>query len=196
MSLVAVVTRPGDRAGELPETRIVPVGMPQDTDFGAYFASSLLTFSSKAEARPAQASTASFGLMARSKETTALGPSAYMPPRHETAEDILLGLASRMDSDGGMPGKNRESRALATVIALLAFVAQGHTPTRCAFRSHVTRLVSFLESLNGLASHQQQLVAAVIALARKGTAPAGEWTALAHLSCGNWTDVEKSVLKA
>jgi len=37
MSLVAVVKRAGDRPGELPETRVVPVGMPQDTQFGAYF---------------------------------------------------------------------------------------------------------------------------------------------------------------
>lgn len=38
MSLVAVVTRPGDRPGELPETQVVPIGMAQDMDFGAYFA--------------------------------------------------------------------------------------------------------------------------------------------------------------
>jgi hypothetical protein len=50
----------------------------------------------------------------------------------EIAEDILLDLASRLDSDGGMPGKNRESRASATVIALLAFLSQGHTFTRGA----------------------------------------------------------------
>jgi len=38
MSLVAVVKRSGDRPGGLPETRVVPVGMPQDVRFGAYFA--------------------------------------------------------------------------------------------------------------------------------------------------------------
>ncbi len=37
MSLVAVVTRRGDRPGDLPATRVVPVGMPQDTNFGGYF---------------------------------------------------------------------------------------------------------------------------------------------------------------
>ena len=37
MALVAVVKRSGDRPGELPETRVVPVGMPQDTAFTAYF---------------------------------------------------------------------------------------------------------------------------------------------------------------
>jgi len=37
MSLVAVVKRAGDKPGDLPETRVVPVGMAQDTDFAAYF---------------------------------------------------------------------------------------------------------------------------------------------------------------
>ncbi len=93
----------------------------------------------------------------------------------ETAEDILLDLASRMESDGGMPGKNLESRVSATIVALLAFVSQGHTHSRGAFRSHVARLESFLQSLAGLSSHSQQTVATVIELARKGAAPAGDW---------------------
>jgi len=40
MSLVAVVKRAGDRPGELPETRVVRLGMPEDTAFAAYFAAS------------------------------------------------------------------------------------------------------------------------------------------------------------
>ncbi|MDW7967493.1 MAG: VIT domain-containing protein [Thermoanaerobaculum sp.] len=39
MSLVAVLRRPGDRPGEPPKVRVVPVGMPQDTLFEAYFLS-------------------------------------------------------------------------------------------------------------------------------------------------------------
>jgi len=37
MSLVAVVKRAGDVAGEIPTTRLVPVGMAQDTLFASYF---------------------------------------------------------------------------------------------------------------------------------------------------------------
>jgi hypothetical protein len=121
---------------------------------------------------------------------------ANKSPRPESADDILLDLASRMDSDGGMPGKNREARAIATVIALLAFLSQGHTPKGGAFRSHVARLVSFLKSLTGLSSHQQQIVAAVIELARKEQAPAGEWITLARTSGNHWREVEKSLLSA
>jgi hypothetical protein len=37
MSLVAVVSRKGDQAGELPETRVVPLGVPQQVEFTACF---------------------------------------------------------------------------------------------------------------------------------------------------------------
>jgi hypothetical protein len=121
---------------------------------------------------------------------------AHKSLRPETAADILLDLASRMDSDGGMPGKNPESRAIATVIALLAFLSQGHTLKVGAFRSHAARLVSFLQSLTGLSIHQQQIVAAVIELVHKETAPAGEWITLAHTPGNHWREVEKRALSA
>lgn len=37
LALVAVVKRDGDQPGQLPRTDIIPIGMPEDTDFGAYF---------------------------------------------------------------------------------------------------------------------------------------------------------------
>jgi hypothetical protein len=95
-----------------------------------------------------------------------------------------------------MPGENAELRASATVIALLAFLSQGHTPTRGAFRSHVARLVSFLKSLTGLSIHQQQVVEAVIEMARKGTTPAGKWITLARTAGMHWREVESVVLKS
>jgi hypothetical protein len=240
MSLVAVVTRPGDRPGNLPETRVVPVGMAQDTAFGAYFRSqfrpeafiemegdqdmspaeqrSLLRFgkADRRSAGPAAPESDAMPLFSRSlsaahEGTPKLGlfrtmlfsrrkPAMDVPASTvrsaETAEDVLLDLASRMDSDGGMTGTNHESRAVATVIALLALLSQGHTSTGGAFRSHVARLVSFLTSLSGLSHRQQMVVAAVIELARKGTAPAGEWITLARTSGNHWRTVEKSVLNS
>ncbi len=38
MALVAVVKRAGDKPGDLPVTRVVPVGLPQDMEWGGYFA--------------------------------------------------------------------------------------------------------------------------------------------------------------
>jgi hypothetical protein len=217
MSLVAVVTRQGDRSGELPETRVVPVGMPLDVAFGAYFSNR----------RMGEALLRSFGSASwpfASMEAT-LGPESIesvmslrgvAPPSRargwlfkrkasedagavtastgEVAEDVLLALASRMDSDGGMPGKNLESRAGATVIALLAFLSQGHTPTSGAFRSHVVRLVSFLKSLTGLSGQEQRIVSAIIELAQRGTAPTGDWIALAHAGGNYWKEAERVLL--
>jgi Ca-activated chloride channel homolog len=219
MALIAVVTRPGDRPGELPETRVVPVGMAQDTAFGSYFPKMLdarkaftgafPTVSLAAAPLPASAPMA--GMEFFGGDLSPAEPGAAPPARRrmplfcerkaadrtdavppvETAEDILLDLASGMESDGGMPGDNRESRVSATIIALLAFLSQGHTHTRGAFRSHVTRLESFLQSLTGLSSHLQQVVAAVIELARKGTAPAGDWITLARTSGNHLKEVER-----
>jgi hypothetical protein len=112
-------------------------------------------------------------------------------PPVKTAEDILLDLASGMEPDGGMPGNNPESRVSATIVALLAFLSQGHTPARGAFRSHVARLESFLQSLTGLSSHLQQVVSVVIELARKGTAPAGDWITLARTPGNHLKEVER-----
>ena len=205
MSLVAVLTRPSDRPGELPETRVVPVGMAQDVAVEAYFKNQTITDMAPAMFACLDASM-SFGTMGTpsagsfirrhlSRKPRAESPAG--PPRaSETTEDILLDLASRMDSDGGMPGKNRAARASATALVLLAFLSQGHTPIRGAFRSHVARLVSFLLALTGLSGHQQQIVNAVIELAHKGTAPAGEWIALASASGNHWKEIESGVLRA
>jgi Ca-activated chloride channel family protein len=217
MSLVAVVTRQGDRAGELPETRVVPVGMPQDTAFGAYFPSQAvngpapllfsvaidrcmeLTETGELESKECVAALPETIPIGRSRRRSVKleadrEMSAVAARPGDAPEDILLTLASRMDSDGGMPGNNIESRAGATVIALLAFLSQGHTLTRGVFRSHVVRLVSFLQSLTGLSSYQQQIVSAIIELAQTGTAPTGEWIALAHTAGNHWREVERLVL--
>ena len=37
MALVAVIERESDQPDQLPETRVVPVGMPQDVCFSSYF---------------------------------------------------------------------------------------------------------------------------------------------------------------
>src|ERR1017187_166915 len=190
MSLVAVVKRSGDRPGQLPKTRVVPVGMPQDTRFGAYFQtpatmaapsappSGMMTPSMVASA-PMEAvsghKTFSFGFLSLAKAAAA--PRSSPPP--PSAEDLLLAVASAMDSDGGMPGRTPEARASASVVALLAFLEHGHTPSSGAFRSHVARLVSFLESLAGLDTGKRRLVDLALAAARKGQAPAGHWGALA-----------------
>ena len=93
--------------------------------------------------------------------------------------------------NAAVPGSGAVWVVPVTIIARLAFLSQGHTHTRGAFRSHVTRLESFLQSLTGLSSHLQQVVAAVNELARKGTAPAGDWITLARTSGNHLEEVER-----
>jgi hypothetical protein len=209
MALVCVVKRAGDQPGQLPETRVVSVGMPQDTHFGAYFANylresfdfgSLLCQSPSSVAPTLQARGASVGaevllpITASFKSLFSQGSAqtkaaSSQPP---AADDVLLDLASRIDSDGGMPGRDNDFRAIATIVALLAFLSQGHTARDGVFRSHVARLMSFLGSCTGLSAEHRRIVAAVMERARKGRPPAGDWIALAGTPGDLWGEVEKA----
>src|SRR5437773_6097882 len=71
MSLVAVVERAGDHPGEIPQTQVVSVGMPQDMAFGAYFerAGSTTLFDSVCKYEPgAMANTSLASLFSRSRQ--------------------------------------------------------------------------------------------------------------------------------
>jgi Ca-activated chloride channel family protein len=250
MSLVAVVSRAGDRTGQLPETRITPVGMPQETKFGAYFHKPAWTpvqaaitgsftqmfgrpavpqppspaakrafvsgpgdftrmmgahasppseappFSNAAPPQPPAAGPSRFSLDAlyRRLRKSAVPRSGETPPAPSASpEDALLALASAMDSDGGMPGANQAERASATVVTLLAFVLQGHTPASGAFRSHVARLIAFLESLAGVEAGQGRLVELAIRAAREGHAPSGDWLQRAQAGGDQWRVLAKAL---
>jgi hypothetical protein len=152
MALVAVVKRAGDRAGDVPKTVIVPVGMPQDTDFASSFMAQAPMQSALLAMMPASPPVAApaggRGLLRRAKfSISADGEQSAPPPPAPTADDLLLALASMILPDGGMPGKSESERAAATFIALACFAAEGHTEKRGAFRSHVKRLVRYLKGL-------------------------------------------------
>jgi hypothetical protein len=212
MSLIAVVKRDGDRPGELPETRVVPVGMPQDTHFSAYFpapvmagmptgAPMLAQYAMSADpAMPAPPAPASgrklFGLFDLGRTEPPAPPVPPPPPVTKvrvgaqkprrtqpvpsTPEDSLLELAAALDSDGGMPGKDADTRAALSAVAVLAFLANGHTLSMGAFRSHVGRLFHFLESLGPLDREKRELVGRVLAAVRTGRPLPGDWMNLAR----------------
>ena len=213
MSLVAVVTRQGDLSGALPETRVVPVGMPQDTPFGAYFGRKGMVLGQMARpaATPLFSRVMSLGLCPEDEgirpTEAAPGPrprvwfrrgkpgdsTPPLTPASGGTDDILLALAARLDADGGMPGKDRESRVAASAVALLAFLSHGHSLTRGAFRSHVARLVSFLRRMTELSALQRRVVAAVIELAQKSTTPAGDWIKLSQADGDHWDELAVAV---
>jgi hypothetical protein len=200
MSLVAVVERAGDRPGELPETRLVPVGMPQDTNFGAYFGTSAMASMIMAPA-PAPRPAYSMDLLARRRTPTTGKPLFARVAKHmvseETAapsdEDQLLDLAAQLEADGGMPGDTPSARVARTVAALLAFLAAGHTATAGTFRSHVARLVEFLHSTCGLPENEARVVERVLAAVSRGTPIPGQWIAIARGAPSAWSHIQRQI---
>ena len=172
MSLVAVVKRASDKPGEIPDTRVVAVGMPQDVDFGSYFAGVqggppmapppmpqglVMRMSVKAPRAestgifppPSAAASAGGGMLsklARVFGSADVRKAAPLPPSAADATDHLLDLAARIEPDGGMPGADLQQRIDKTADALRDFLKEGHTSKSGAFRSHVQRLTQFLRA--------------------------------------------------
>ncbi|MDQ6701345.1 MAG: hypothetical protein M3Z36_14285, partial [Acidobacteriota bacterium] len=209
MSLVAVVKREGDRPGDLPETRVVPVGMPQDMRFASYFARKPaaqpvydrycaavpppeMTFESCGYTPPTPERPRAIGAFADAFSQFFKGRAAANQ-QVRTPESALMEIASRMEPDGGMPGPDPDSRAGASLVALLAFLAEGHTASTGVFRSHVVRLIAFLDSIQGLGAERRTILDAALRFARKGTKPAGDWLAWAGDSGSHWKEIERSV---
>jgi hypothetical protein len=197
VSLVAVVKRLGDRLGGLPDTRVVPVGMPQDTLFPAYFrgpapriryrvsfeAAALQEAPPLFRRQPAGGNEDRAGEVPQFERDTLCSHSAGQTSGATEATPgnaDLVDLAAMLEPDGGMPGENSEVRTARTMAAVLAFVAAGHTLTAGAFRLHVTRLVGFIKSITLLSGAEDDMVRSVLDAASTGKARAGTWLALAR----------------
>jgi Ca-activated chloride channel homolog len=206
MSLVAVVKRAGDVAGQLPDTRVVPVGMPQGMEFGAFFRSvDLSARKARVDLAPPLSimhSVASvvrrFGAMpgygpepAGVREFTAMfssPPKLLARSKTETPEDILLEIASQLEPDGGMPGDDKNHRATRSIAVLYAMISHGHTPSTGAFRSHVARLVDFLKNFENLGAREKAIVERALEAAPTGHAPAGDWLKVAQQKVVSWEE--------
>jgi Ca-activated chloride channel family protein len=195
MALVAVVERAGDQPGDIPQTRIVPVGMPQDTAFTAYFGAprglgSPIFARAAPSSGPAIQTAMSDMLVGTAvwRFARAIGHRPAAPPVPSGPEDLLMDLAGRIQADGGMPGRNEEERIWASLITLLCFQAEGHTMTSGTFRSHAARLAAFLDSRAG-----DPLVRKAVERVKKGSGVPGEWTTLADpIRHGRPPDVKRA----
>jgi hypothetical protein len=222
MSLVAVVKRASDRAGELPETRVVPVGMPQNTKFGAYFRpTSTGNFAIPAPrqampslpyvpppASPMPTPMLSMCIAPSGVETAQAQPGLFTrlaralhrrqptskPAERESDEDKLLEIAAQLEPDGGMPGGDASERVARTVAVVLAFVAAGHTLGSGAFRTHVARLAGFLKAARGGASDREgTCIDAAVAAASGGKVVANDWLTIADSTGGIWRQIEEGL---
>ena len=194
MALVAVVKRQSDKAGEVPKTMVMPVGMPQDTEFGAYFrhqragTRALFCIARSAPCSPLSESTqpmfssreawierSRLNVKIASPKKPGLFQRLFLkrPKRPESIDDIMLQLASCIKSDGGMPGQDEEERWVSTATVLLCFLAEGQTVKSGVFRVHLQKLIGFLKVATSTVTDErkQQLVA----LVEKETHLPGNW---------------------
>jgi len=186
VSLVAVVKRASDVAGELPKTKIVPVGIPIEFEDELFLGSSILSMPVLSRATVAYFSATSNKLSSLSKrmfgkQSLDLRKSS---PRFSTNsfEDILITLAGWLEPDGGMPGNNEEMRIANSLIALLSFVAQGSTREAGPFRVHVERLLQYLnpDRIKRLASSQADWVSRALEQIVAGHSVKGDWLVVAR----------------
>jgi Ca-activated chloride channel family protein len=153
MALVAVVSRAGDKPGEVPSTRVVPVGMPQDSPFTGVFGEVAMRLQSRAQ--PIGKERAKLHRTDRKKDVFySLAPNTN-PERVNT----LMELAARIEQDGGMPGANLSARVDSTIEALRKFLWEGNTRHKGTFRAHVSRLADWLQSVLPQLSEDIQLEA-------------------------------------
>ena len=117
-----------------------------------------------------------------------------VPPHLNSVDDLLMDVAARLEPDGGMPGRYADERASASIVALLAFVSNGHTAKSGAFRSHVERLISLLKPLiHSMRPERLRVIAAVLALVEKGSIPSGEWLNFTKKPNNRWKQVEAGI---
>lgn len=199
MSLVAVVPRPGDISGQLPVTHVVPVGLPEDLDFDAYFAPCSLA---DAPASPAFLSmnvineplsryvdvadaceTAAFAAPRFLRAPRSVPPSAAVS---DAVSDFLVEQAGKLLPDGGLPGASPEERLLRSALLLLAFAAFEDECGAAVFTAHRRRLEAFLAgSLAGtLPADRRALLQQALSRAAAGRAPAEALPAARRLLAG------------
>ena len=198
MSLVAVLKREGDRPGELPETRVVPVHFPELVQPDAYLnVMSTLGYipvgaSRKAPSQPPIVAEAFLGRPNAAPKEILLDGFPDSGPRQQAPAsplDFLLELATRLEPDGGLPGDDLDARVQASLVALLAFFTQGCTPDSGPFRRHARKLLGFLKSIYELTPNHQQVLESIVAALEKGQCPPGDWIAIARAGGNSWDDL-------
>src|SRR5437879_10584911 len=76
-----------------------------------------------------------------------------------------------------MRSHNDDERLSLTLVALLCFLAEGHTVHSGTFRSHVERLLTFVKNYPTakLADDRRKILSATIALVESGRSLPGNW---------------------
>ncbi len=131
MALVAVIKRDDDRAGQMPKTSIVPVGLPEDVRFRSYFPDELMPKKLCMLRPPVLASFEDMKLMRRAFVRAEMAP--LKKPTNCSNIAVLI------EADGGLPGKDLDARVAYSILALLILNEE-----KQQFRLHINKLINFL----------------------------------------------------
>ena len=158
MSLVTVVERKGDKAGKVPETRIVPVGMPQDVEMGSYFQSSIVCCSIS----PPRGKSA---VVMESWDSSFISPDMKRKgkakiPDQVTGMDLAVQLAGLIQADGGMPGRDEQERLASSLIAILTLIDLWGREGVGPLNAQIERLAEYVKKTNrSTLTSERQIIA-------------------------------------
>jgi len=182
-SLVSVISREDDAVGSIPKTIVVPVGMPRDTEFTAYFALQNAPSSSwKKMNIPVNDKLHRIGVPMLRKNDASI---SYEMDANLRIYDAVIDaektgfdafdLAARIAPDGGMLGDTTETRVLYTVLTLLYLYTQP-SEIRNAFQQHIQRLQEYLQKLpDDLPQTQKTIIKNIIDKFDHGITIDGDW---------------------
>ncbi len=176
MALVAVMQRPGDKPGELPQMDVIPVGMPEDTSLGSSFvpqetmaprvvyyqrlsidtsgtgsggARDLLEALELVEGRQMRAGSAEEAFGQAEEEDAEPELSVRERPvsaRGRSSLHQALKLASRLLEDGGLPAEGEQQRWYASAMALVLLHQVAQREGQATLQPHITRLQRYLQN--------------------------------------------------
>lgn len=207
VSLVAVVNRLGDSIGQIPITKVVPVGLPQDLEENVYFDSNVrssISYNSINIMKNSKSRVSAHMIM-EDFEVSNCEDIPYLSYKKSdnmicrednsalSTEDYLVEIAGKILPDGGMPGKTPQDRLEKSILAMLAFAAWANTGST-AFNKHQNRLLKFLQKqdITGLDDTISNLVTtACAAAANRNVKHEVIEMAVAVIINGEKADVEK-----
>ena len=183
MSLVAVIERQGDQPGGVPVTRVVPVGMPEDTDGEAYFGMVARMIGSagvvaSCKPGPGMPLLRSFAIEENFQESLY---ECCEPAKAEKDADRLLDIlfetTAALEADGGLPGAMTEERIVRTLAAAVALYDYDRNDGEPSFRAHLTRMMDFLrrQDTSTLSPKQAALLQQLFEAVDQNHLPAGPW---------------------
>lgn len=191
MSLVAVVERAEDQPGAVPVTRVIPVGMPQDTAFESYFGGSGGRVSGLQAALGAHAVCARSGppdMFVQEKHARDRTCALYIPLSPDRSDllrssedstdykllDRLFYMTAALEADGGLPGRDLETRIANTLAGLIVLRRYTHDTGEHSFDVHAQRMRTFLDAqdIATLSPKTQERVQHALAFLNAGTPPA------------------------